>query len=385
MTKPAAAVAASLAPNAADADATGAGRRRARSLEIQIHPRDIRNRVVYLFFGRTELTLWALAGLVYALFLAAALFLAPGVVRGLLSSQEYQGMAAERARQGERLQALVGRIAQLAQRSRGLGLEAAKVRLAYGLGNPPGSAGGSTASRPLRPAAPPSSPDSIYADAMAQGDRLRGHMTGDLALLDTRLTEVESFERDHPGLAATTPAACPLKGRFVLLSSFARRQSPFTHATEFHSGLDLAAPMGTPVHAPADGTVVFAGQLPPGKTGHGGSWWRLGNLVVIRDGDLFYTAFGHLADIRVRRGERLRRGEVVGTVGNSGWSTSPHLHYEIRRAGGIGGAGGNIGGEYRPVDPRIYILDHRWPDEERLLLRAESGPRPGEYDPMPAR
>ncbi|HEV7519253.1 MAG TPA: M23 family metallopeptidase [Thermoanaerobaculia bacterium] len=376
MTRPAAAVAAPLAP-----DATGAGRRRARGLEIQIHPADIRRRVVYLFAGRAELTLWSLAGLVYALFLILALAFTPGVVKGLLSSQEYQGMAAERARQGERLQALVGRLAQLAQRSRGLGLEAAKVRLAYGLGNPlapPASASPASASpalpRPLAPAAP----DSIYADAMEQGDRLRGRMTGDLALLDTRLAEVESFERAHPGLAATTPASCPLKGRFVLISSFARRQSPFTHTPEFHPGLDLAAPVGTPVHAPADGTVVFAGQLPPGYAGHGGPWWRLGNLVLIRDGDLFYTAFGHLAEIRVRRGERLRRGAVVGTVGNSGWSTSPHLHYEIRRASGVGG-------EYRPVDPRIYILDHRWPNEERLLLGAGSGPRPGEYDPMPAR
>jgi murein DD-endopeptidase MepM/ murein hydrolase activator NlpD len=365
MTKAAAAVV-SLAP----AD-TGAGRRRARGLEIQIHPADIRRRVIYLFVGRPELTLWSLAGLAYALFLASALVLAPGVVKGMLSSQEYQGMAAERARQGERLQALVGRIAQLAQRSRGLGLETAKVRLAYGLGNPPSPPPASP-----RAAAPPA-PASIYADAMEQGERLRGRMTGDLALLDSRLAEVEAFERAHPDLAATTPAACPIKERFVLISSFARRRSPFTHTPEFHPGLDLAAPVGTPVHAPADGTVVFAGQLPPGHSGHGGgAWWRLGNLVLVKDGDRFYTAFGHLAEIRVRRGERLRRGAVLGTVGNSGWSTSPHLHYEIRHA---------ESGDYRPVDPRIYILDYRWPNEERLLLGAGSGPRAGEYDPMPAR
>ncbi|MEA2695232.1 MAG: hypothetical protein QOJ16_4619 [Acidobacteriota bacterium] len=276
MTKAAAAVV-SLAP----AD-TGAGRRRARGLEIQIHPADIRRRVIYLFVGRPELTLWSLAGLAYALFLASALVLAPGVVKGMLSSQEYQGMAAERARQGERLQALVGRIAQLAQRSRGLGLETAKVRLAYGLGNPPSPPPASP-----RAAAPPA-PASIYADAMEQGERLRGRMTGDLALLDSRLAEVEAFERAHPDLAATTPAACPIKERFVLISSFARRRSPFTHTPEFHPGLDLAAPVGTPVHAPADGTVVFAGQLPPGHSGHGGgAWWRLGNLVLVKDGDRF--------------------------------------------------------------------------------------------------
>jgi murein DD-endopeptidase MepM/ murein hydrolase activator NlpD len=358
------------------AEATGAGKRRVRALEIQIHPSDIRRRVVYLFLGRAELTLWSLAGLVYAVFLTVALAFAPGVVKGLLSSQEYQGMAAERARQGERLQALVGRIAQLAERSRGLGLEVAKLRLAYGLGNAP------TAVLPKTGAASAvetsAAPDSIYADAVEQGDRLRGRMGGDLTLLDSRLAEVERFERAHPDLAATTPAACPLQGEsFVLTSSFARRRSPFTHTPEFHTGLDLAARLGTPVHAAADGTVVFAGQLPPG---HGGAWWRLGNLVLVADGDHFYTVFGHLGTISVRRGERVRRGTVLGTVGNSGWSTSPHLYYEIRRAGGATGSG-----EYRPVDPRIYILDHRWPNEERLVLGAASGPRPGEYEPLPVR
>jgi murein DD-endopeptidase MepM/ murein hydrolase activator NlpD len=356
------------------ADATGAGRRRVRALEIQIHPSDIRRRVIYLFLGRAELTLWSLAGLAYALFLTVALAFAPGVVKGLLNSQDYQGMAAERGRQGKRLQALVGRIAQVAERSRGLGLEVAKVRLAYGLGNPPALPMPPKSSSIL-PAETPAAPDSIYADAMEQGDRLRGRMAGDLALLDSRLAEVESFERAHPDLAATTPAACPLQGeRFVLISSFARRKSPFTRTPEFHSGLDLAARLGTPVHAPADGTVVFAGQLSPG---HGAGWWRLGNLVQIADGDRFYTVFGHLGTISVRRGERVRRGTVLGTVGNSGWSTSPHLYYEIRRAGGAG--------DYRPVDPRIYILDHRWPNEERLVLGAASGPRPGEYEPLPAR
>jgi murein DD-endopeptidase MepM/ murein hydrolase activator NlpD len=376
MRRPAAALAAPPA-----LDATGAGHRRVRGLEIQIHPSDIRRRVIYLFIGRAELTLWCLAGLVYVLFLTVALAFAPGVVRGLLSSSEYQGRVAERVQQGERLQALVGQVADLAERSRALGVQAAKVRLAYGLGNPPAPPPRPPRSAP--PAAPSPAADSIYADAIQQGDHLRGRIEGDLALLAGRLTEVESFERAHPDLVATTPAACPLKGEgFVLISSFARRRNPFTHALEFHAGLDLAANSGTPVYAPADGTVAFAGQLPPGRHG---SWWRLGNLVLLADGDRFYTAFGHLGEIRVRRGERVRRGAVLGTVGSSGWSTSPHLYYEIRRRdpGGIGDRGDR--GDYRPVDPRTYILNHRWPNEERLLLGAASGPRPGEYDPLPGR
>jgi murein DD-endopeptidase MepM/ murein hydrolase activator NlpD len=150
------------------------------------------------------------------------------------------------------------------------------------------------------------------------------------------------------------------------------RRNPFTKAADFHAGLDLAAPPGTPVHATAAGVVVFAGRYDLRQSV---GWWRYGNLVMVRHGDRFVSLYGHCQDVQVRVGQRVEQGQTIATVGNTGWSTSPHLHYEVRRRDAA---------EYRPIDPRIYILDHRWRDEERLLVRARSAPDPGDYEPLPS-
>ena len=136
---------------------------------------------------------------------------------------------------------------------------------------------------------------------------------------------------------------------------------------------DTCFVQGTPVHAPAEAVVVFAGRY---DLRQNVSWWRYGNLVVLRHDDRFVTLFGHLEAVDVKAGQRVDQGQVIGRVGNTGWSTSPHLHYEVRRFDA---------GDFRPVDPRIYILDHRWRDEERLLVRARTSPDPGNYEPLPQR
>jgi len=138
--------------------------------------------------------------------------------------------------------------------------------------------------------------------------------------------------------------------------------------------------VGTPVHATADGTVLFAGQLARDRSA---AWWRFGNLVILRHGDRFVTIYGHCDTVGVRNGQAVRKGDVLATVGNSGWSVSPHLHYEIRRRTGELG--------YVPVEPRIYILDQRWPNEERYLaqvraqMRAQArrGRPPEPFEPLP--
>jgi murein DD-endopeptidase MepM/ murein hydrolase activator NlpD len=216
-------------------------------------------------------------------------------------------------------------------------------------------------------------PGSIYSGTIEQGNRLRARIGQELSVLDTFLGEVREFERDHKDQVRTTPSRCPLSGRdFVLTSPFGRRRSPFTKEFEVHTGLDLAAPRGTPVHAPADGVVAFAGVYPMSGSA---AWWRYGNLVIVKNGGRFVTIFGHLDEIKVRAGQTVQQGELLGTVGNTGWSTSPHVHYEVRSQGGDG--------EYRPADPMIYILDRRWQNEERLLVRAQDGPRATDYEPLP--
>lgn len=335
------------------------------TLEVQIHPGDIRKRVRYLFLSRTQVTLLSLLALSYLFLLALAAAVAPGVVGGILNSQEYHSLAAERARQGERLQALVERMGEVAERAEGLHQRMDKVFLAYGV--PRSAAGRARASFTAEPV-----PESIYSRTVQQGNRLRARTGERLAVLDASVAEVRRFEREHPDQVRTTPSLSPLRGDFVLTSSFRTRRSPFTDEIDFHAGLDLAAPVGTTIHAPADGVVAFAGQVPMGRSA---VWWRFGNLVVLRHGDRFVTLYGHCEEIRVRPGQRVSRGDVIATVGNTGWSTSPHVHYEVRRR--------EADGELRPVDPVVHILDHRWPNEDRLLLRARSGPPRGGYEPLP--
>ncbi|HYH46059.1 MAG TPA: M23 family metallopeptidase [Thermoanaerobaculia bacterium] len=347
------------------------GPRRGR-LEIQIHPASIRRRVRYLFVGRALLTAWCLLGLAYLLFLAYAAFLAPDTLRALFSGGEYQGLAAERAQQGERLQDLVRRLEQLGARGEELGLRMAKVELAYGL--PP--AGPSPAS-PVAAAAGRNDPElrgSIYAGLIQQGDRLRLRLGTGLRAVDGQLRRLNDFEARHPERVRVTPSICPLRGsRFVLTSPFARQRSPFTRELTFHPGIDLAAPRGAPIHAAADGRVAFAGQLPLGRSV---VWWRYGNLVALQHGDDLLTLYGHCDTVAVRAGQTVRRGQLLGTVGSTGWSPNPHLHYEVRRRVADGPA--------RAIDPRLFILDVRWPNEERLLARAGEAPDGAVIEPLPA-
>lgn len=335
------------------------------SVEIQIHPSDIRKKVRYLFLSRFQVTLACILALASILFLAWGAALAPGTVRVWLYGEEYTNLAAERSRQGQLLQAHLETLGELEQRADGLYLGVHKLFLAYGLphGQPGGPAGPLFAAEDV--------PDSIYSGAVQEGNRRGVRIRQRLGALDSSLTSVRTFEREHEDRVRHTPSVCPLREDFVLTSSFRRRRSPFTRELDFHAGLDLAAPAGTPVHATADGVVAFAGQLPAGRSP---VWWRFGNLVILRHGDLFVTAYGHCQEVRVRTGQTVRRGDVVATVGATGWSPSPHLHYEVRR---------KTGSDYRPVDPTLHILDRRWQNDERLLMGGPATPPAGAWEPLP--
>src|SRR5690606_16069985 len=108
---------------------------------------------------------------------------------------------------------------------------------------------------------------------------------------------------------------------------------PFTGKAVMHAGLDIAAPPGSPVHAPANGVVSYVGYEP-----------GYGNLVSIDHGYGVVTRFGHNSRIFVEKGQTVKRRDVVATVGSTGRSSGPHCHYEVRVHG-------------VPVDPMNYILD----------------------------
>jgi len=127
---------------------------------------------------------------------------------------------------------------------------------------------------------------------------------------------IEYFE-DKRSLYASTPSVWPVRG--WVTSHFGNRTSPFSGILKFHEGMDIAAQTGTPVMSPADGVVIKAGF----STGYG-------NMVEISHGYGLKTIFAHNSRINVKAGQRVKRGEVISLVGDSGSSTGPHLHYEVK-------------------------------------------------------
>ncbi len=139
--------------------------------------------------------------------------------------------------------------------------------------------------------------------------------------LDTLDLLVKSKEEMLMAIPAIQPVANKnLKG---LVSGFGYRIDPIYKTPKMHTGLDFAAPTGTPIYATGNGRVVEAGM------DHGG----YGNHVIIDHGYGYQTLMAHLVKIKVRKNQKVRRGEVIGWVGNTGKSTGPHCHYEVIRNG----------------------------------------------------
>lgn len=119
----------------------------------------------------------------------------------------------------------------------------------------------------------------------------------------------------------TRPTIMPVKtDEFWISSGFGWRKSPFTGLREFHRGLDISAKRGTPIIAPADGQVTSIGKD-----------LHLGKFIKIKHHDRFTTLYGHLLQYKVKRGQKIKRGDIIGLMGNTGMSTGYHLHYEVRK------------------------------------------------------
>lgn len=140
----------------------------------------------------------------------------------------------------------------------------------------------------------------------------------------------DTLQRNYDRFA-NTPSIMPTTG--WLSSQFAKsRFHPILHENRPHEGIDVTAPTGTPIIAPATGTVVFAGS----DKGFGLS-------VEIDHGNGIHTRFAHCSSLAVRAGQRVTRGQLIAAVGGTGLATAPHLHYEIHVNG-------------KPVDPLTYVL-----------------------------
>ncbi|MCS7308070.1 MAG: peptidoglycan DD-metalloendopeptidase family protein [Aquificaceae bacterium] len=114
----------------------------------------------------------------------------------------------------------------------------------------------------------------------------------------------------------TLPTGYPLEGK--LTSSYGWRKNPFGKGYEFHTGMDIEAPAGSPVKATADGIVIHTGRL-----------HLYGETVIIAHASGYKTLYAHLSRIEVKEGDRVLAGHIIGRVGSTGRSTGPHLHYEV--------------------------------------------------------
>ncbi len=179
--------------------------------------------------------------------------------------------------------------------------------------------------------------DNAIADTVADAGGLglaagfedaMGGAPGLTAVAPPRPTLVDHLDQAR-ALAVDGAMVRPAPGRFS--SGFGPRANPMGSGHGFHTGLDIAARLGTPVVAAAGGEVVHAGPA--------GSY---GNLITVRHPDGTETRYGHLSAVNVEVGDRVTAGAAIGAVGSTGRSTGPHLHFEVRRDG-------------KAVDPRPYL------------------------------
>ena len=173
--------------------------------------------------------------------------------------------------------------------------------------------------------------DEVHKELIYQTHKSLENLETEIAVTSRSQAELSKFLREQKSILACTPSVRPTIGWFS--SGFGYRISPFTNLREFHKGIDMATRIGTPIIAPADGLIVFAG-----KEGN------FGRMIAINHGYNLMTRYGHMSKLRVSKGQHVKRGQVIGEVGNTGRCTGPHLHYEVF----VNGV---------PVNPLRYILN----------------------------
>jgi murein DD-endopeptidase MepM/ murein hydrolase activator NlpD len=318
--------------------------------------------VRYFFLDRRRVVV----GLIVLSFVLAGLIgsmaAAPTVIRRVYKTNYLYQQRQERGIQRERLRENVVQMTSLERSLEEHRIRVEKLITVYGLDRTLGQGGFST-------------PNRIADVPLDDARRREVSLKNAMRRLQQQLDVLAAYEAANRELVRHTPSILPVPDdRFVLTSPFGNRVSPFTRATDFHKGLDLSAPTGTAVYATADGVVTFAGRYPIRQSV---AWWRFGNVVTIKHADRFVTIYAHCDTVRVRAGQRVQQGEVIATVGNTGWSTNAHLHYEIR-------SDLEQPGTYVPIDPRIYILNYQWSNEALLLMRARTSKDYRNFEPLPS-
>lgn len=180
--------------------------------------------------------------------------------------------------------------------------------------------------------------EDFFTTAEERRNDLVDRMKNDIGRLDeeslvqeTSFVELQESLSKKSSLLASTPSVVPAKGWHT--SSYGRRVSPFTGRVQTHNGMDIANRVGTTVISPADGIITKVKRMP-----------ALGKMVEISHGYGMKTRYGHLSQAKVKVGQKIKRGDIIALMGNTGRSTGPHLHYEVL----VNGVN---------VNPNKYVLD----------------------------
>lgn len=163
------------------------------------------------------------------------------------------------------------------------------------------------------------------------------------------LDELYEMARTKSERMDAMPAILPVeKNKCKVVSGFGYRYHPILHYRRLHSGIDMTAPAGTPVYATGDGVVRVAGRSGEGYSGYG-------IVALIDHGYGFQTLYAHMQSVKVRVGQKVKRGEQIGTVGSTGMASGTHLHYEVIQNG-------------KKVDPVYYFFNDLTPAEYEEVL-----------------
>ncbi len=178
-------------------------------------------------------------------------------------------------------------------------------------------------------------------------------ITSQLVVQSKSYDEVFKLAKNKEKLIASIPAIQPVDFHDLrrIGSLFGYRTDPFYKVTKFHEGIDFTAAIGTPIYATGDGVVSEA------EYNSGG----YGNKIMINHGYSYETVYAHLSKIKVKVGQKVKRGEIIGLMGNTGKSTAPHCHYEVHKAG-------------VPMNPIYFFFNDITPAEYQAMLEMSSKP-----------
>jgi len=330
-------------------------------IEIQIHPSDIRKKVRFYFISSKKLKIIGFLSVLIIIFFSISIIMAPTSYVKEITKNYYRYEKKQNVQLKNELQKLI--VFYSNNEKKLLKLREKYEHLYFLYGIPFSSKGlGGTDIVNIPKEKPPEVVLPIYYERVSEL----------LNVSEKLYEELSIYDEKYKSLSLYTPSISPLPyGTYLLTSAFGQRINPFTNKIEFHQGIDFSCPEGTAVFATAYGKVTYSGRYPLSLNV---SWWRYGNIVVINHNDNFITIYAHLSKAFVKRGDNVKRGQKIAETGNTGWSTRPHLHYEVRS--------GNLSNDYICVDPRIYILDLEWKEMDEILKKAKNN-LGKDFEPLP--